>query len=217
VRRHPGSQSRSRDRSFTLPVREPIKLTAQHTEIRGLADAPFQNNDELTYRIRLPERASWIEIASSSDGPVLSPTFASEQYATPIFSGIPVASLEFTRQDPTGGQVSALTGKGTITFPDYPHLGSVSISEHDAIGLKRLERFTIQQVTLTPGANGMNLVGNGMIGQIRTKTGQIPIEYHLTTFDALKQNPQLLALFAIAVWVFPTTLGAYRLWTEFKR
>ena len=28
--------------SFNLPVREPVKLTAQHAEVRGLAESPFQ-------------------------------------------------------------------------------------------------------------------------------------------------------------------------------
>ena len=115
--------------SFNLMVHEPVKLIVQHAEVRGLADSPFQKNDELTYRVRLPERASWIEIAAQPDGPVLAPTFSSGQSATPIFSGIPVATLDFTRQKSSGERVSALTGQGTITFPDYPHLGSVSISE----------------------------------------------------------------------------------------
>ena len=66
----------------------------------------------------------------------------------PIFSGIPVASLDFTRQESSGERVSALTGQGTITFPDYPHLGIVSISKDEAIGLERLDRFTIKEISL---------------------------------------------------------------------
>ena len=88
--------------SFNLTVHEPIKLIVQHAEVRGLAELPFQKNEELTYRVRLPERASGIEIAASSDGPVLSPTFAAGQSATPIFSGIPVATLDFTQQGEFG-------------------------------------------------------------------------------------------------------------------
>ena len=203
---------------FKLPVHEPVKLTAQHTQVRGITDLPFQDNEELTYSIRLPDRASWIEIAASPEGPVLSPTFPSSQPVTTILSGVPVTTMEFTEQGPSGDQVSALTGKGTITFPDYPHLDQVSISEHEAIGLERLDRFTIEQVTFAPGGHGMNLVGHGMAKQIRTKTGQLlPIKHHLTAFDALWHSPRLAVFFAIIVWVFPTTLGAYRLWKEFKR
>ena len=48
----------------------------------------------------------------------------------------------------------------------------------------------------------MHLVGDGMVKQIRTKTGQIPIEHRLTAFDALWHSPRLAVFFAIVVWVF---------------
>jgi hypothetical protein len=203
--------------SMTLSLRGPFKLIADHTEFRGVADQPFHRHDELTYRVRLPEHASWIEVAASSDGPILSPTFASSQSARSIVSSIPVSTLDFTRQDPSGNRVSALTDKGTITFPDYPHLGTVSISKDDAIGLERLNKFTIKEISLAANGRGMHLVGDGKAKQIRTKTGQIPIKYRLTAFDALWHHPRLALFFAIVAWVFPTTLAAYRLWKEFKR
>lgn len=204
--------------SVSLSFREPFKLIADHSEMRGLADIPFQQYDELTYRVRLPERASWIEVAASPDGPILSPTFAFGQSTTPIFSHIPVTTLDFTRQGSSGERVSALTGEGTITFPDYPHLGSVPIKKDEAIGLEHLDRFTIQEISLTAHADGMHRVGDGMAKQIRTKTGQIPTQSHrLTMLDALWHNARLAVFFTIVVAVFTTSLGAYRLWKEFKR
>jgi hypothetical protein len=165
----------------------------------------------------LPERASWIEIAAASDGLVLSPTFASGQSAMPVFSSIPVATLDFTKQDSAGQRVSALTGQGTITFPDYPHLGSVTVSKDDAIGLERLDRFTIKEIGLASDSTGLHLVGDGMAKQIRTKSGQIPIQRRLTAFDALWHNARLAVFFTIIAAAFTTSLGAYRLWKEFKR
>ena len=105
----------------SLSFREPLKLIAGQSELRGLAETPFQHYDELTYRVHLPEHASGIEVAASSDGPILSPTFASGQSTISIFSRIPVTTLDFTKQESSGERVSALTGEGTITFPDYPH------------------------------------------------------------------------------------------------
>ncbi len=203
--------------SFNLTVHEPVKLIVQHAEVRGLADSPFQKNDELTYRVRLPERASGIEIAAQPDGPVLAPTFSSGQPATPIFSGIPVATLDFTRQKSSGERVSALTGQGTITFPDYPHLGSVPLKEDEAIGLERLDKFTVERITLPPEGGGMALVGYGMAKQVRTKRGDIPLQHRLTAFDALWHNARLAVLFTIVAAIFSASLGAYRLWKEFKR
>ncbi|GAB1724421.1 MAG: TIR domain-containing protein [Nitrospira sp. CR1.1] len=204
--------------NINLSLHEPFKVIADHVELRGVADPLFQRNDELTYRVTLPERAPWIEIVVQPDGLVLSPTLASGQSATPIFKTIPVRTLDFTRQDSSGERVSALTGQGTITFPDYPHLGSVPLKVDEAIGLERLDKFTIERVTLPPEGNGMAVVGYGMAKQIRTKTGQLPIQRHrLTAFDALWHNARLAVFFTIVAAVFTTSLGAYRLWKEFKR
>jgi hypothetical protein len=203
--------------SFNLTVHEPVKLIVQHAGIHGLADSLFQKNEELTYRVRLPERASGIDIATQPDGPVLAPTFSSGQSATAIFSEIPVGTLDFTKQDSAGQRVSALTGQGTITFPDYPHLGSVPLKADEAIGLERLDRFTIERITLSPEDGGMKLVGYGMANQVRTKRGDIPIQYRLTKLDALWHDARLAVFFTIIAAVFTTSLGAYRLWKEFKR
>jgi hypothetical protein len=202
----------------SLSFREPLKLVAGYSELRGLGEQPFQRYDELTYRVHLPERASWIEVAASSDGPILSPTFASSQSTTPIFSRIPVTTLDFTKQKSSGERVSALTGEGTMTFPGYEFLlGTVAIKKDEAIGLEQLDQFTITEISLTANANGMHLKGNGMAKQIRTKNGQIPISRQVTKFDELWHNSRLAVLFTIITAVFTTTLGAYRLWKEFKR
>ena len=201
----------------TLPIREPIKLTAQYAELHGIAESPFREQEELTYNVRLPERASWVEVVAQPSALVISPTFSSGQSGTLIFRGLAAATLDFTRQDAMGERVSALTADGRITFPDYPHLETISLSKDEAIGLEHLDRFTIQEIALADDAAGMRLIGEGMVQQIRTKTGQLPIRYRLTAFDSLWHNPQLAVVLAIVAWVFPTTLGAYRLWKEFKR
>jgi hypothetical protein len=203
--------------SVSLSFREPLKLIADHSELHGLGDQPFQRHDELTYRVHLLERASWIEVAASSDGPILSPTFASGQSTISIFSRIPVTTLDFTKQESSGERVSALTGEGTMTFPDYPHLGTVPIKKNEAIGLEQLDRFTIQEISLTAKASGMHLVGNGMAKEIRTKHGQIQVQHRLTALDALWHNARLAVLFTIITTAFSISLGAYRLWKEFKR
>jgi len=203
---------------MSLSFREPLKLVADHSELRGLGDQPFQRYDELTYRVHLQERASGIEVAASPDGPILSPTFASGQSTISIFSRIPVTTLDFTRQESSGERVSALTGEGTMTFPGYESLlGTVAIKKDEAIGLEQLDQFTITEISLTAKANGMHLKGNGMAKQIRTKNGQIPISRRVTKFDELWHNARLAVLFTIITAVFTASLGAYRLWKEFKR
>jgi hypothetical protein len=201
--------------TITLSIHKPFKLIADQVELHDIASL-FGKHDELTYRVTLPEQTSWIAITALPRGLILSPTFASGQTAQSFFSGIPVVAMDFTKQNSSGERVSALTGEGTISFPDYPHLGSVPLKEGEAIGLEQLDKFTIERVTLQPGGGGMNVVGYGLVKQVRTKRGEIPVQHNLTALDALWHNARLAVFVTIIATVFTTSLGAYRLWKEFK-
>lgn len=202
--------------TLTLSIHKPFKLIADHAELPDIA-LPVRQQDELTYRVKLPEQASEVKIIAMPGGPILSPTFATGQSATSFASGIPVVSMDFTKQDSSGERVSALTGEGTISFPEYPHLGSVPLKEGEAIGLERLDKFEIERVTLQSGGGGMNVVGYGLVKQVRTKRGEIPILHSLTALDALWHNARLAVFVAIVSAVLTASLGAYRLWKDFKR
>ena len=170
--------------TITLSIHKPFKFIADQVELRDIA-SPFGKQDELTYRITLPEQASWIAVTALPDGLILSPTFTLGQSMMSFFSGIPVIAMDFTKQGSSGERVSALTGQGRISFPDYPHLGSVPLEEGEAIGLERLDKFTIERVTLRPNEGGMNVVGHGLVEQVRTKRGEIPVQHSLTALDAM--------------------------------
>lgn len=202
--------------TVSLSIHKPFKLIAVQAELRDIA-SPFRQQDELTYRITLPEQVSRMTITPLPIGLILSPTFASGQSTTSFFSGIPAARMDFTKQDSSGERVSALTGQGTISFPDYPHLGSVPLNTGEAIGLEQLDKFTIERITLQPELGGMHVVGYGLVKQVRTKKGEIPIQHSLTALDVLWHNARLAVFVTIIATVFTTSLGAYRLWKEFKR
>lgn len=200
----------------TLSINQPFKLIADQVELRDLA-LPFRQQDELTYRVTLPEQASWLAVTALPSGLILSPTVAPSQSATSTFSNIPVVAMDFTKQEASGERVSALIGQGTIRFLDYPHLGTVPLKEGEAIGLERLDRFIIERAMLRPGAGGMSVMGYGLLKQIKTKRGKLPLQYKLSALDALWHNAWLSVFMTIIVTVFTTSLGAYRLWKEFKK
>ena len=202
--------------AVTLSIHKPFKLIADQVELGDIA-SPFGNQDELTYRVTLPEQASVISITDLPSGLILAPTFAASQSATSFFGGIPVVTMDFTKQDASGERISALTGQGTISFLDYPHLGTVPVNKEDAIGLEQLDRFTIKEIRLVSQSGGLHVIGNGMVKQVRTKSGQIPIQHSLTALDALWHNARLAVFMTIIATVFTSSLGAYRLWKEFKR
>lgn len=215
--------------SILRPSRQ-FTFIADHVEMQGLKAVPFKQDDELTYRITLPVQSSPITVKVQSDELVLLPTFVLGESAHQVFGGIPVSKLDFTRQasEADGGEqtivkagerISALTGNGTITFPGYEDLfARVSIQKDEAVGLEHLDGFTIQELSLTADGTGIYLKGEGMAKEIRTKTGQIPIQSRrLTMLDALWHNARLAMVVTIIATVFTTSLGAYRLWKEFKR
>lgn len=63
----------------------------------------------------------------------------------------------------------------------------------------------------------MNVIGYGLVKQVRTKRGEIPIQHRLTALEALWHNARLAMVVTIIATVFTTSLGAYQLWKEFKR
>lgn len=199
--------------TVTLSIHKPFKLIADQVELGDIA-SPFGSQDELTYRVTLPEQASWLAVTALPSGLILAPTFAASQSGTSFFSGIPVVTMDFTKQDASGERISALTGQGSISFPDFPHLGTVSVNKDDAIGLEQLDRFMIKEISLVSQSGGLHLIGSGMVKQVRTKAGQIPIQHSLTALDALWHNARLAVIVTILATVLTTTLGAYRLWKE---
>ncbi|MDF0674094.1 MAG: toll/interleukin-1 receptor domain-containing protein [Nitrospira sp.] len=215
--------------SILRPGRQ-FTFIADHVEIHGLKGLPFNQDDELTYRITLLDQPSRVMVKARSDELVLLPTFALGQSAHQVFGGVPVTTVDFTRQASEadggrqtlvkgGARISALTSDGTITFPGYEHLlGTVSIKQDEAVGLEHLDGFTIQELSLTANRTGIHLRGEGMAKDIRTKSGQIPTQSRgLTALDALWHNARLEMFAAIVSAIFMYGLGAYRLLKEFKR
>lgn len=213
--------------SILHPGRQ-FTFIADHVEMHGLKSLPFKQDDELTYRITVPDQPSRVMVKAGPDELVLLPTFVLGQSAHQVFGGIPVTAVDFTRQasEADGGKqtlvkagerISALTGDGKITFPDYPHLGMVPIKQGEAVGLEQLDGFTIQELNLMANGDGIYLKGEGVAKEIRTRSGQIPIQSHrLTALDALWHNARLEMFVAIVSAMFMYSLGAYRLWKEFK-
>jgi hypothetical protein len=131
-------------------------------------------------------------------------------------SGIPVTGLDFTRQNPKGEPETALVKDGEITYPDYPDMKKVSLTPPDFLILARLQKFHIEEIALDPEHQGMRFRLHGIARHIKTGPPAFPKDRCLTRFDTLWQSPRLVVLFSIIIWVFPTTVGGYRLYKELR-
>ncbi|NIR47461.1 hypothetical protein GWO43_03175 [candidate division KSB1 bacterium] len=203
--------------SAALSFHQPFQLITSYIRIGGITSMPFAA-DLLTYKARLPNHSRDVEIKSQPHSLAFILTLSPEK-TTDLFykGGIPVTSLDFIRQDETGNPVTALVKGGEIAYPDYPKIETVAFQAPDFIGLDQLEKFRIEEIALNREPKGIRLRLNGTAGHIRTGSRAFPKDHRLTLFDRLWQNPQLMILFSIVVWVFLTTVGAYRLYKEVKR
>ncbi len=209
----------NRQKSFArLSINEPFQLITTYGRVSGISELPYRA-DSLTYKAQLPNRNRIVRIIGQPSFLVLILTILPEK-DTKIFSigGIPVTSLDFTRQDETGERLTSLVKNkdGEITYPDYPKIDRISFKAPDFIGLDQLEKFRIEEIVMDPEHNGIKFLLNGIARHVKTGSPEFQKDHHLTLFDTLWQNPRLLFLLSIIVWVFPTTVGAYRLYKEVK-
>lgn len=204
-----------------LSVHEPFQLITEHVQFSGIEGLPYQS-DSLTFRAQLPDHGRSIKITTAKEGSLLLILTILSEESTGLFStgGIPVTSLDFSRLDKIGNRVTALVKAGEITYPDYQDYSGVekvSLEDSDFIGLDQLEKFSIKKISLDPEHKGIGFVLEGMAGHLRTGSQEFPTDHRLTLFNALWKNPKLAALFTIIIWVFPITVGAYRLYRALKR
>ena len=131
-------------------------------------------------------------------------------------AGAQVRAIEFTRQNQSGGRESSLVEGGELRYPDIPAKGKVAIDPRDHLGLDRLDRFFISQLTLDPDGKNMRLRLNGIAGNVQTLAGAVREDRRLSRFDLLWYGSKTAVLFSILVWAFTVTAGAYKVYQEFK-
>jgi hypothetical protein len=115
-----------------------------------------------------------------------------------------------------GNPETAVVQEGEITYPDDPGIAKVKLAPPDFVGLDRLEKFSIKEITLDPANKGIRFLLDGIAGHVAVGSSQFPRDLRLTCFDKVRQNPRLTVLFTIIGWLFPTTLGGYRLYKDLR-
>lgn len=132
--------------------------------------------------------------------------------------GIPVSTVDFTRQGPSGERLSSLVGPGSLRYPDLPAKGSLALGAGELVNLEDLQRARIESLGIShrDGRLSLKLTLDAVASLVRIGTPEQPRDARLTWFDQLWHSPVLGILFAIVVWLFPTTLAGYKLWKELR-
>jgi hypothetical protein len=209
-------QVNRQESSAFLSFREPFLLFTDFGKVSGITGLLHQA-DSLTYRAQLPHHNPLVEVTGQPQSLVLILTITPQKFTNLFSKGdISVANLDFTRRNSQGAPESTLVKDGTITYPDYPKIGRVSFKATDFIGLDRLEKFRIEKIDFYSEHKAMHFRLDGIADHVKTGPFQFARDHRLTRFDTLWQNTKLTVLFGVIVWVFPTTVGAYRLLKEIK-
>jgi hypothetical protein len=199
-----------------LSLREPFQLIISHGRVSGVTELPYQG-DSLTYRARLPNHSPVVEVVGQHRSLVLTVTIPPHEKGNLFFrGGIPITTVDFTRQHARGDPETTLLKDGEIAYPEYPKVPNVPFRASEFIAFSQLDRFSIEEMTLEPSSLSIRLRLNGLVGQVRTGSKAFSVDHRLTRFDTLLQNPRLMVLFSIVIWVLPTTLGGYRLYREMR-
>lgn len=201
-----------------LEAFEPVRIETNYVRVAGLVAMPLNQQDSAVYRTQLREAEPRIEVTSQSGDLVLNLRFARE--ATPRVSftdNVPLRAIRFSTVVEGKPKTTLVDGTtGEIRYLDYPGIGKVSFEAPDFIVLRPSEEggFSIRTLTWDAESPGMQVELEGFVEHLQTGTRQPLPDHLLMAFDALWHSPRLMILFSIVLWVFPTSLGAYRLYKE---
>lgn len=197
-----------------LVFSEPFLLLADYLGLTA-AGHPFAATETLSLRAASDTNTA-VRVQGSTRGLVLQ-LEPFESVANLLAEGqIPVSSVDFTRQGPFGERRSSLIGPGTLSYPDLEAKEPLALAPGEFVSLDGLEKARIESLDVNNEGErtGLQLTLDAVAAFVRVGTPEQPRDARLTWFDWLWHQPMLSTLFAIIVWLFPTTLAGYRLWHQ---
>lgn len=196
----------AQESTANLFIQDSFQIITDFCKIDNISDLLY-NADSLTYRAKLSERSSFIEILSHTDL-VLSLTISSENTSEIFYTGsIPVKTIE-------SGSVPLLVRYGKITYPEYPKIEGVVLGDSDFINLDQLKKFSIEKIAIDQEKGGIQFYLNGIASILKTGSPDFLKDRRLTRFDILWQNPLSMGLLGLIIWLLPTMTGGYKLFQE---
>ena len=113
-----------------------------------------------------------------------------------------------------------LTSDGEIRYPEYPSIEPRKIDKTDFVRVGNNAPFRVLGMKLRriERRSGVFLKVVGRAATLRTgiANANLSTDRRLTRFETLRNDPTLVALFGLVVWIFGTTLGAWKLWKELR-
>jgi hypothetical protein len=171
----------------------------------------------VTLRLSAAEDGSLSEFNSTAAGPKVILTVPPQSSPPQLLpSPLPVTALKLTEQGPVGEVLSTVSGKGRIAYDEAEAEKSINVEAGDYIVLDDLRNFYIRSIGFQSENGAIRLVAGGVAGSLKSGPRGATYERSGTWFDFVWYQPRSVQLFALVVWLFPTTLAAYKLFKELR-
>ncbi len=197
-----------------LSLPNTFNLFSDYGQVSGV-DYPSRQPDSEAFRFHLPASNPQAQVTGAANSLALFLTLPDGKPPA-VFSPdeIPVDAIDLTRQSSLGSVESSIVGTSEIVYADDPKAERVALSPSQFLAVGDLKQFRIEKIELDPSTHSLQLTASGIAGVIRTGTAGFGQDRRLTYFERVWHNPELILLFGIAVWVFPTTVAGYKLYKE---
>lgn len=196
-----------------LLIRGTFRLDTFNCQVTGI-DVP--DSEEISYLVELPRSKHLVEFESEKKL-VLNLTIPEKKIENLFPEGsIPVeGSMRFFRKEGKR-TLTSLVHEGKITYPKYPKIDAVSLQATDFLKIEKLEKFTIEEISMKPEHRGVEMRLYGKAGYIGVGPREFPRDCSLTMFDILWYDKKLVFLFLIFGGTFTVLERLWGLYKEVK-
>ena len=164
-----------------------------------------------TLKLEAGEDRSFVEMWGTAAGLTLALTaLADGGPSSALVSNLRVSAIGFQTQGTTGEALTTVSGDGTIALPGAPERETIEVKEGHFVVLGGPRSFWIRRLELQPERHAIRLEAGGVAESLKSGPAGGFQEHALTWFDSVWHQPRSVQLFALAVWLFPTTLAGHR-------
>jgi TIR domain-containing protein len=171
----------------------------------------------VTLKLSAAADGSVSEFTSTVAGPRVILTVPS--HSTPpalLPAALRVSALKLTEQGSANEVLSTVSGDGKVGYADAEDRKDIAVKPGDYIVPGDLRNFYIRSIGFQSESGEIRLVAGGVAGSLKSGPPGAIHERAITWFDSVWHQPRSLQLFALAIWLFPTTLAGYKLFKELR-
>jgi TIR domain len=171
----------------------------------------------VTLKLSAAEDGSLSEFTSTETGQKVILTVPPRSTPPALVSApLRVSALKLTEQGSVGEVLSTVSGEGRISYAEVEGQKAIAVKPGDYIVPDGLRNFYIRSIGFQSESGAVRLLAGGVAGSLKSGPAGAIRERAITWFDSVWHQARSVQLFALVVWLFPTTLAGYKLLKELR-